>query len=165
MGHLRYARLAPLTFRMTQADCVLRPIFLLPGAGKCCHPLCGRLSSGVSSGCKYHWPSHYTTCRLRVHPLMPCESCSTGRKGPYAAYYVQIKPDGGSFVGKSIPLSCTTRASRLFSPTSLHGQATAGVRHEDDIPFRKPLEDALKQTGTTSTSMRAEQCGEPSPCN
>lgn len=24
----------------------------------------------------------------------------TGRKGPYAAYYVQIQPNGGSFVGE-----------------------------------------------------------------
>ena len=28
----------------------------------------------------------------------PCRS-RTGRKGPYAAYYVQIQPGGGSFVG------------------------------------------------------------------
>jgi hypothetical protein len=26
----------------------------------------------------------------------------TGRKGPYAAYYVQIKPNGGSVVGKEL---------------------------------------------------------------
>lgn len=30
---------------------------------------------------------------------------STGRKGPYAAYYVQIEPNGGSFVGKSYSLA------------------------------------------------------------
>ena len=27
----------------------------------------------------------------------------TGRKGPYAAYYVQIQPNGGSFVGEYGP--------------------------------------------------------------
>ena len=32
-------------------------------------------------------------------PYFSCAWSRTGRKGPYAAYYVQIKPNGGSFLG------------------------------------------------------------------
>jgi hypothetical protein len=32
----------------------------------------------------------------------------TGRKGPYAHYYIQVSPDGESFVGKSRDISFTS---------------------------------------------------------
>ncbi|KAF2745825.1 hypothetical protein M011DRAFT_495334 [Sporormia fimetaria CBS 119925] len=47
----------------------------------------------------------------------------TGRKGPYAAYYVQVKPDGGSFVGGG-----------LWCPEA---QALSALRHDiDQKPHR-----------------------------
>jgi hypothetical protein len=53
--------------------------------------------------CNQHSASLTELCTLKANELQAHFSAAwsrTGRKGPYAAYYVQIKPGGGSFVGK-----------------------------------------------------------------
>jgi hypothetical protein len=65
-------------------------------------PLHTRLTSQLPGPGKWHMyelhVKHTLTSYLYHH--------RTGRKGPYAHYYVQIQPNGGSFVGKfsSVPL-------------------------------------------------------------
>jgi uncharacterized protein (DUF2461 family) len=53
----------------------------------------------------------------------------TGRKGPYAHYYVQLQPSGGSFIGKffRVPLRCK-RSHRLHSTLR---ESIVGPRHQD----------------------------------
>jgi hypothetical protein len=53
--------------------------------------------------------THHTTYHLRTDLLTLYHFSSTGRKGPYAGYYVQIEPNGGSFVGKYCFPPCTIR--------------------------------------------------------
>jgi hypothetical protein len=48
-------------------------------------------------------PGKWSVYKLRVRYTLTSYLYRrrTGRKGPYAHYYVQIQPNGGSFVGKS----------------------------------------------------------------
>lgn len=104
---VRLCNRAPASPKLTE----IRPTSLLHGAGECCL---------VPSGCEDNQvvsrrtttlrdAALYTTYCLYIHLLTLYHFASTGRKGPYAAYYVQIEPNGGSFVGKCNFLSYTFR--------------------------------------------------------
>ncbi|KAF2466001.1 uncharacterized protein BDR25DRAFT_238555 [Lindgomyces ingoldianus] len=73
----------------------------------------------------------------------------TGRKGPYAAYYVQIQPGGNSFVGsreEGVPgrSNLSQLSLRLGRPTSRYGN---------------PL--STEPTSSSEPSFRARICGVP----
>jgi uncharacterized protein (DUF2461 family) len=73
----------------------------------------------------------------------------TGRKGPYAAYYVQIKPNGGSVVGKK----CFISQSSL-TPCYYNTLQTIAIKQPHVPLHNRPYEHLTKEEMIRTWSCR-----------
>jgi hypothetical protein len=130
-----------------------------------------KLSLGYAVKAKSHTPGFFLQrgavlafCVTR-NPMKTCTLTSaqtyfsaawsrTGRKGPYAHYYMQVQPNGGSFVGMCI-LSSYLRASRntkcwgtIYGPPSnRQGHSFASMRIRDACMLNDRPHVIQKQAG------------------